>query len=243
MTVIMPNHDAARAVGEGSERMVFRTKPSAPTAALVPALQQRLLLEAALQLCSNKNNSSSDTSVNEVRLKSLLPPLSERTSYKRDDAVFKQYAPAKVLYGATTRAAMNIYTANLRYEDGITTRGGTKDTPNSAYDVTDPDWKKAYIRANDGLPDVKKVIVADLDLRDLYRNQVEQKLDDAAAELYAPQCDSQELRTLLKEAAVSFDQWLDRIAESDVQNAMRDVLAGKELQLDAAYTAGFLPPM
>jgi hypothetical protein len=43
--------------------------------------------------------------------------------------------------------------------------------------------KKAYIRANDGLPDVKAVITSDLDLRDLYRNELQLKVDDAQAEL------------------------------------------------------------
>jgi hypothetical protein len=40
--------NTAYAIDEGGERMVLRRKPTAPTAALLPAIQQRLLLEAAL---------------------------------------------------------------------------------------------------------------------------------------------------------------------------------------------------
>ena len=125
---------------------------------------------------------------------------------------------------------MNIYTANLRYGE------------QPQYTVTDPNWKKSFIRANDGLPDVQQVIIADLDLRDLYRNQVQVKLDDASAELYSDNRDLDELKTLLQEVAVAFDQWLGRIDDADVAAALDAALQGKSLQVYDSYYAGFIPP-
>ena len=159
--------------------------------------------------------------------------------HKNQDAkLLKQYSPSRVLSGDLVRASMNLYTANLNYGAAIssnTNKDNGKNNPAAdVYEVTDPAWKKSYIRANDGLPSVDKVVAADLDLRDLLRNQVQLKLDDASAEWYNSNndCDDiQEFRALLQEAAASFDLWLDRIAEKDVQEALQAaLLEGKEWQ-------------
>jgi hypothetical protein len=109
----------------------------------------------------------------------------------------KQYNSAKVLRGDLVRASMNLYTTNLDY---------SMRNSNSGYDVIDTEWKKSYIRANGGLPDIRMVIGADLDLRYLYRNEVETKLEDAAAELYSTDCNYEELQLLLRQASTTFDQ-------------------------------------
>merc|ERR1711862_740678 len=98
-------------------------------------------------------------------------------SKKLDTKVLKMYDPATTLRGDITRAAMNLYQTNLNYNNIIASQS-------NAYTVTDTEWKKSYIRDNDGLPDISKLIGADLDIRQLLRNDVQQKLDDAAAELY-----------------------------------------------------------
>jgi hypothetical protein len=191
------------------------------------------------------------------RLESILLPivndgdnLYKRRSYDKDQdyKLLKQHSPSKVLSGGMVRAAMNIYTANLDYGN-ISNQQNNNNNPSDIYTVTDPAWKKAYIRENDKLPDVQQVIAADLDVRDLYRNQVQQKLEDAAAELYYNRgsggsnvnLDVEEVRTLLQEAAQSFDLWLDRIADEDVKSAIQAAMEGKELKVYEPFTAGFLP--
>jgi hypothetical protein len=65
---------------------------------------------------------------------------------------------------------MNVYTANLRFGE--------------SYLLTaSPEVLKKMIR-EEQLPDVKTVITADLDLRDLYRNRIQTTMEDAQAELY-----------------------------------------------------------
>ena len=64
------------------------------------------------------------------------------------------------------------------------------------------------------------MVGADIDVRQLLRNQVQLKLDDAAAELWVDDCDVQELSSLLQEASQYFDAWLDRVKAGDVQDAL-----------------------
>lgn len=113
---------------------------------------------------------------------------------------------------------MNLYQTNLNYNNLLS-------NPEEAFIITDPDWKKSYVRANDGLPDLKRLVGADIDIRQLLRNQVQLKIDDAAAELYAAAPDdddsNQELIRLLQEASQNFDMWLDRVREGDVRDATR----------------------
>ena len=108
--------------------------------------------------------------------------------------------------------------------------------------ITDPAWKKAFIRENGGLPALQRVIGADLDMRQLLRNQVQLKIDDAAAELYSPDRDDKELIELLQEAARNFDLWLDRVRTGDVRDAIKVILTGETIQVYDTYAAGFLPP-
>lgn len=234
MMLLLPS--ITNAVGEGSERMVFRQKPTVPTGALLPAIQQRLLLEAALNLAKKGNIESKE------KLKTILMPLSEEDSINasknQDVKILKQYDPAKVLRGDLTRACMNLYQTNLNYDSILS----NINNPTQAYEITDPEWKKSYIRSKGGLPDIKKVIGADLDMRQLLRNQVQLKLDDASAELYAIDYELQELIALLEEACKSFDLWLDRVNEQNLQDAIQAAMKGETIQIYESYTAGFLPP-
>ena len=149
--------------------------------------------------------------------------------------IIQQYNPATVLRGDLVRATMNLYQTNLNYNNLL-------NNPEEAFTVTDPNWKKSYIRANNGLPDLKKLIGADLDMRQLLRNQVQLKIDDAAAELYASDCDNEELVSLLQEATQNFDLWLNRVRTGDVRDALKAALAGESVKIYDSYAAGFLPP-
>jgi hypothetical protein len=250
---LLPDRHAL-AVGEGSERIVFLQTPSAPLGALLPAVQQRLLMEGvrdlAAGLIEDNEEKGPPLMQQQQRLRkqinSILLPLEQDdkfslSSRNQDYNIMKRYSPVKVLSGALVRSSMNIYTANLNY--GTTkTKSNSIPNANDIYKVTDPKWKKAYIRAHDGLPSVDTVIAADLNLRDLYRNQVQEKLDDASAEWYSTNCDLNEFRGLLIDATVSFDLWLDRISEKDVKEAIQAAaLEGKELQLFEPFSTGFLP--
>jgi hypothetical protein len=181
-----------------------------------------LLLEDALELLPNISDHRPielDASAALLKLKSILPPLDDSPTFKNQNGsqnsrVLQLYPPDKVLRGDVVRAAMNVYQLNLNYDDILTM------SPNDALLITDPEWKKSYIRANDGLPDLQQVVGADIDVRQLLRNQVQLKLNDAAAELWVDDCDMQELSSLLREASQYFDAWLDRVRAGDVQDAL-----------------------
>mmetsp|Transcript_29790 Transcript_29790/g.49162 ORF Transcript_29790/g.49162 Transcript_29790/m.49162 type:complete len:120 (+) Transcript_29790:2-361(+) len=112
---------------------------------------------------------------------------------------------------------MNVYQLNLNYDALLNM------SPGDAVSVTDPDWKKSYIRKNDGLPDLERIVGADIDMRQLLRNQVQLDIDDASAELWAVECDTNELTSLLQDAAGNFDLWLDRVRAGDVRDALEVV--------------------
>ena len=245
--ILLSSSQEAQAIGEGTERMVFRQKPTAPVGALLPAVQQRLLLEMALDLAQKRDLEN---------LKLILPPLDDtnpipNANGRQNARILKEFPPNKVLRGDLLRATMNLYQTNLNYNNLLA-------NPNEAFVVTDPDWKKSYIRANDGLPDLQKLIGADIDMRQLLRNQVQVKIDDAAAELYATTTtttttndaaddddndnNSDELIRLLQEAGQYFDLWLDRIRPGDVRDAVQMALAGTAIPVYDTYAAGFLPP-
>jgi hypothetical protein len=209
-------------------------RPTAPTEALVPATQQRLLLEKAAGLAkllveecniaapsSSSISSSSSSSSRGVdlldQLKEIFEPpvetparktaVSMTRRYKVDEQVL-QRAVATKLSGATVRAAMNVYSANLRFGESymLTATGSTK---------------KELIRQYDGLPDVKLVISADLDLRDLYRNQVQTTIEDIQAELYRSVPDPAEVVALLAEAKKVYGSWFALISENDTREALQ----------------------
>ncbi|KAL3939858.1 MAG: hypothetical protein SGBAC_005493 [Bacillariaceae sp.] len=228
-----------RAVGEGEERMVLTRKPTAPRGALIPALQQRILLEECVSLLSKaliekKENVTGESQRMLDKLKSIIAPLSDRTpsfTEKQPNPILEPLPNQQYLQGKVVRVAMNLYTSNLRFESNL-----------PSYSVTDPDWKKSYIRQNDGLPDITKVLQADMDLRDLYRNSIVTYLDDASAELYCKDVDLVELNRLLTQAAQEFDLWLDRIDDAEVKLELQAVLEGKTPKIYKSSFAGFVPP-
>jgi len=118
------------------------------------------------------------------------------------------------------RQAFNYYTRQLQFD--------------TEYYVlnANAEEKKRMIR-NDALPDIKSVIVSDLDLRDLVRNQVLDAYDDVTAELqYQVKnyesvdgvFDGYELMEVLNRAKNECDKWFSFISEDDVKQAMEAVV-------------------
>lgn len=113
------------------------------------------------------------------------------------------------------RQAFNYYTRQLQF-----------DTEYYILNAS-PELKKKMIR-NDSLPDIKSVIVSDLDLRDLTRNQVLDAYDDVKFELeyqvkqqqQNKTFDSTELKSALLRAKKECDEWFGFIADEDVKVAM-----------------------
>jgi hypothetical protein len=195
---------------QDGNRVPLDNRPKAPVQALVPAASQWLLLDECLSIATRLSKGSADN-LNEndvLRLKELLePPPSDTRTNKKDQLKAKQNS--KRLSGLAVRGSMNVYTANLRFGE--------------SYALTaSPEIKKQMIR-EDKLPDVKAVITADLDLRDLYRNQIwmHTLIEDAHAELYSGTPDYTELEDLLKEAFAAFQKWFDWSAPADVEEAVR----------------------
>lgn len=108
------------------------------------------------------------------------------------------------------RAALNAYTNNLVFGDGyqLNVQG---------------EERKSLVRGN-ALPNVNAVVVSDLDLRDLIRNQILQNMDDAEAELkyqmQQPNLEAQEVLNYLTEAQISCDKWFRFIPLEDVKGAI-----------------------
>lgn len=110
------------------------------------------------------------------------------------------------------RAAFNAYTNNLVFGDSYLLTASR-------------DERSRLIRTYDQLPDVTSVIRSDLDLRDLYRNQVLTKIDDSKAELEyqlknESEFDASELVTLLSEAQSFCNMWFEFVPEKDAKQAM-----------------------
>ena len=93
-----------------------------------------------------------------------------------------------------------------------------------------PEVRKKMIR-EEQLPDVKTVITADLDLRDLYRNKIQTTMEDAQAELYSPNFDGVELVDLLQEASSACTTWFGFISPQDAQEA-RQSFEGSMVSLE-----------
>lgn len=240
---------------EEQQRMVFKQRPRAPLSVLLPATEQRMLLKECLslseQLAPSSGSKDSEKDAAIQRLESIFVDpkqegggtynyytkgLTEKKRTERDLRILEQYQQARQrkLSGNIVRAAMNIYITNLRY--------------GRDYSVEDVEWKSSYIRANGGLPDFRKLIQADLDLRILYMNQVQIRVDDAAAEFYAAAMDGsdadfEELGRLLRLANDSMDAWFQLIEDVDVVEAASAVERGVTIKLsDSSYKAGFVPP-
>lgn len=197
------------------DRATKKSRPFAPIECLVPAMKQRLLLDQAVRL-SQKIESSTTSSQPYDDLKAIIA--SPTTSFSPKAAILgtRRYADdlkilngtdLSKLSGAATRASMNFYTANLRFGE--------------SYILTaSPEDKSRMLRENGRFPDVKQVITADLDLRDLQRNYVQTTLDDVSAELYqTTEPDGQEVTRLLQEAVNAFDKWMTLIEPEDVHKA------------------------
>jgi hypothetical protein len=110
------------------------------------------------------------------------------------------------------RAAFNAYTNNLVFGDSYLLTASR-------------DERSRLIRTYDQLPDVTSVIRSDLDLRDLYRNQVLTKIDDSKAELEyqlktESEFDASDLVTLLGEAQSFCNMWFEFVPEKDAKQAM-----------------------
>lgn len=201
------------AFADGTESTTT-SRPRAPLAALLPATEKRILLERAVLISKRLVGApDDDTAVQE--LKSILeePNEDDRIFRKSDNSMKKKERQdrqlsqsSSTLTGKKMRAALNVYTTKLQFGESYTV-------------TATPETKKAYIRANDGLPDIKAVITSDLDLRDLYRNELQLNIDDAQAELYSSLRDNQELLDLLQKALATSQQWFDMIEAGDVQEA------------------------
>jgi hypothetical protein len=109
------------------------------------------------------------------------------------------------------RAALNAYTNNLIFGD--------------SYVLTASKEERSRLIREERLPDVTSVIRSDLDLRDLYRNQILSYMDEARAELryqlVQETFDGKELETLLREAKANCDKWFEFVPSADVQEAIQ----------------------
>lgn len=113
------------------------------------------------------------------------------------------------------RAALNFYTQQLEFGDSYQLTASRED-------------RKRMIR-NDQLPTLTAVITSDLDLRDLYRNELLTALDDAIAEAKyqskeqettGKAVDLKDLVELMDQAESSLSKWFAMIAPEDVQEAL-----------------------
>lgn len=121
---------------------------------------------------------------------------------------------------SSIREALNFYTRQLQF-----------DTESYVLNAS-AEEKKRMIR-NDALPDIQSVIVSDLDLRDLIRNQILDAFDDVRAELEyqlrsiddgdSRAFDAYELYQLLLRAQKECNQWFSFIDEKDALQAMNTV--------------------
>lgn len=126
-----------------------------------------------------------------------------------------QYAESKREQSNDMRAAFNYYTQSLTFGDTYQLTASKED-------------KKRMIR-NDKLPTLTAVIVSDLDLRDLYRNQFLTAIEDATAEVayqvkQTPDgIDRADAVALVDDAYVACKKWFDLIARADVEEAMEAI--------------------
>jgi len=232
-TALLLTSDPVQARDEGTEDVSSKgsltsvgqipssnNSPRAPMGALVPATHQRLLLEKAYTLAKQLSESGNNTGNKAVlleQLRDIFEPPTQSTAKKTAVSMTRRYkldaqvlerAVSDTLSGATVRAAMNVYTANLRFGESYVLTASPVD-------------RKRLIRQYDGLPDVKQVITADLDLRDLYRNQVQTTIEDIQAEVYRDEPESQELVALVGQAISAMGSWFAPISSDDIRDALQ----------------------
>ena len=127
-----------------------------------------------------------------------------------------QSSEAQKEQGNEIRAAFNYYTQQLEFGDSYRLTASQED-------------RKKMIR-NDALPSLTAVITSDLDLRDLYRNQLLTAVDDVRAEVAyqlqqdVDQVDTTDVIDLLSQAHTACSKWFGLIAPQEVQEAMDIVL-------------------
>ena len=112
------------------------------------------------------------------------------------------------------RAAFNAYTNNLVF--------------GNAYQLNvQGDEKKNLVR-NNALPDVNAVVVSDLDLRDLYRNQILENVENAKAELAyqrkTARIEAGEILSYLLAAQEATNEWFGFIPKEDTEDALKEVM-------------------
>jgi hypothetical protein len=125
-----------------------------------------------------------------------------------------QYAESNREKDNPIRAALNYYTQQLVFNGDSYLLTASKEE------------KKQMIRSGQGLPTLTAVITSDLDLRDLYRNQLLTAIDDACAEVAfqvkqpLEAIDLADTVSLMNQAHVACDNWFALISEQDVREAL-----------------------
>jgi hypothetical protein len=216
-----------------------QSRPRAPLEALLPATEQRFLVEKACKLLKKLEELKLHSNGGSESAQSLWSDLLKLFSTTNNEAshgvgVYSRHRvlgdpatqiPWPKLSGANVRTALDIYTSKLQFGD--------------SYILTaSADVKKAWIRKYGALPDVKRVVTADLDLRDLYRNTIQTAIDDLQAELLYQQrktagsasdatlleyLDLSEIVSLLEIARQGFEKWFAFIDPLDVQTVQAEL--------------------
>lgn len=204
-------------------------RPYAPLEALLPAVEFRLLLNKAVEIANatplaefannsqsmeNSKSESRSHIINELRKIFEEPgktignrrPLQLAVKDKDSTRTSSSTGLRQLkLSGGAVRTACNSYTSNLRFGESYVLTANKSD-------------RKRMIR-EDRLPGIKQVIVADLDLRDLYRNLVQTKIEDIQAEVFQEDPDFFEVRSLLTEANQAFNRWFELVRVQDILEA------------------------
>jgi len=170
-----------------------------------------LIGELAVQ--QQKQKERKEQSMNNIGMAPQLFEVGELMGERRQWSRLVQ-AERKREEASEVRRAMNIYTTNLNFDKNKYVYSGSKEE------------KKKLVR-EDRLPSATEVIRSDLDARDLYRNEVQTKLEDVRAEyLYQKGVgleDLSELVGLLKEAKLALDSWFGFIPDEDIKLALETV--------------------
>jgi len=82
---------------------------------------------------------------------------------------------------------------------------------------------------------VNAVVVSDLDLRDLYRNQILENIDNAKAELAYQQktgrVEAGEILSYLLAAQEATNEWFGFIPKEDAEDALKEVMKERAIGL------------